>query len=163
MATRFDILLKNGWVVDPTTGLNGVADVAVVGEQIAEIAPDLDPTRADELFDVSGAHVVPGIIDLHMHASEWLGGKWGHKMMARVGVTTALDMSGPVGSVMHMLRDHGTEQQPAECRTTRRQVEVLDRGRRAALDTLAAHGIASWRLRYLAGAWSAVRVNTQER
>ncbi len=108
MATRFDVLLKNGWVVDPTTGLNGVADVAVVGGQIAEIAADLDPARADELFDVSGAHVVPGIIDLHMHASEWLGGKWGHKMMARVGVTTALDMSGPVGSVMHMLRDHGT-------------------------------------------------------
>ena len=108
MATRFDVLLKNGWVVDPTTGLNGVADVAVVGGQIAEIAADLDPARADELFDVSGAHVVPGIIDLHMHASEWLGGKWGHKMMARVGVTTALDMSGPVGSVMRMLRDHGT-------------------------------------------------------
>ena len=108
MATRFDVLLKNGWVVDPTTGLNGVADVAVVGEQIAEIAADLDPARADELFDVSGAHVVPGIIDLHMHASEWLGGKWGHKMMARVGVTTALDMSGPVGGVMRMLRDHGT-------------------------------------------------------
>ena len=108
MATRFDVLLKNGWVVDPNTGLNGLADVAVVGEQIAEIAADLDPARADELFDVSGAHVVPGIIDLHMHASEWLGGKWGHKMMARVGVTTALDMSGPVGSVMRILRDHGT-------------------------------------------------------
>jgi predicted amidohydrolase len=108
MATRFDVLLKNGWAVDPTTGLNGVVDVGVAGGRIAEIAPDLDPARAAEIFDAAGAHVVPGIIDLHMHASEWLGGRWGHKMMARVGVTTALDMSGPVGSVMRMLRDHGT-------------------------------------------------------
>ena len=107
MATRFDVLLKNGWAVDPTTGLNGVVDVGVAGGRIAEVAPDLDPARAAELFDAAGAHVVPGIIDLHMHASEWLGGRWGHKMMARVGVTTALDMSGPVGSVMRMLRDHG--------------------------------------------------------
>src|SRR5512134_1138158 len=108
MVTRFDVLLKNGWAVDPTTGLNGVVDVGVAGGRIAEIAPGLDPARAAEVFDVAGAHVVPGIIDLHMHASEWLGGRWGHKMMTRVGVTTALDMSGPVGSVMRMLRDHGT-------------------------------------------------------
>ena len=108
MAIRFDVLLKNGWAVDPIAGLNGVVDVGVAGGRIAEIAPDLDPARAAEVFDAAGAHVVPGIIDLHMHASEWLGGRWGHRMMARVGVTTALDMSGPVGSVMRMLRDHGT-------------------------------------------------------
>jgi predicted amidohydrolase len=108
MTTRFDVLLKNGWAVDPVAGLNGVADIGVADGRILEIAPDLDPGRAAEVFDVSGAHVVPGIIDLHMHASEWLGGRWGHKMMARVGVTTALDMSGPIGSVMRMLREHGT-------------------------------------------------------
>src|SRR5512134_770698 len=76
MVTRFDVLLKNGWAVDPTTGLNGVVDVGVAGGggggRIAEIAPGLDPARAAEVFDVAGAHVVPGIIDLHMHASEWL-------------------------------------------------------------------------------------------
>jgi cytosine/adenosine deaminase-related metal-dependent hydrolase len=108
MGTRFEILLKNGRVVDPTSGLDGVADIGVAGGRIAEIASDLDPGHAAEVFDLSGAHVVPGIIDLHMHASEWLGGRWGHKMMARVGVTTALDMSGPTGSVLRMLREHGT-------------------------------------------------------
>ena len=36
-------------------------------------------------------------------------------------------------------------------------------GRPLKLGTVAARGIASWRLRTLAGAWSAVRVNTQER
>lgn len=108
MTTHFDVLLKNGWAVDPTTGLDELTDVGVTDGRVAQVAPDLDPARAAEVFDVTGAHVVPGIIDLHMHVSEWLGGRWGHKMMARVGVTTALDMSGPVASVMRMLRDHGT-------------------------------------------------------
>jgi predicted amidohydrolase len=108
MANRYDVLLKHGWLTDPSIGLDGIADLAVANGRIAEAGPDLDPTRAEEVLDVRGCHVVPGIIDLHMHASEWLGGKFGHKMMARVGVTTALDMSGPVGSVMRMLREHGT-------------------------------------------------------
>jgi cytosine/adenosine deaminase-related metal-dependent hydrolase len=107
MLHRYDALLKNGMVVDPTTKREGIMDVAVAGGKIADIAPDIDPTLAEELFDVSGYHVVPGIIDLHMHASAWLGGKWGHKMMAEVGVTTALDMSGPVDSVMDIAREHG--------------------------------------------------------
>jgi len=108
MANRYDVIIKNGRVVDPASGLDGVADVAVAEGRIAEIAADLDPTRAEEVLDVGGCCVVPGIIDLHMHASAWLGGRFAHKMMARVGVTTALDMSGPVGSVMDILREHGT-------------------------------------------------------
>jgi predicted amidohydrolase len=107
MGQRYDVLLKNGWVVDPVTGRDGIADVGVAGEQIVEIAPDLDPTRATELFDVAGFHVVPGIIDLHMHASEWLGGRCGHKMMARAGVTTALDMAGPLDGVLRSLKQYG--------------------------------------------------------
>jgi predicted amidohydrolase len=94
-------------VVDPTTKRQGVMDVAVAGGKIADIAPDIDPTLAGNLFDVRGYYVVPGIIDLHMHASAWLGGRWSHKMMAEVGVTTALDMSGPVESVMDIAREHG--------------------------------------------------------
>jgi cytosine/adenosine deaminase-related metal-dependent hydrolase len=107
MTHRYDILLKNGMVVDPATKREGIMDVAVAGGKIANIAPDIDPTLAEELFDLRGFHVVPGIIDLHMHASAWLGGKWAQKMMAEVGVTTALDMSGPVDGVMDIARDHG--------------------------------------------------------
>jgi cytosine/adenosine deaminase-related metal-dependent hydrolase len=107
MMSRYDILLRQGVLVDPATGREQVADLAVAGGRIAEIGPDLDPTRAREVFDVRGQAVVPGIIDLHMHASAWLGGRAGHKMMAEVGVTTALDMSGPIDSVLSLARDHG--------------------------------------------------------
>ena len=104
---RFDILLKHGMVVDPARGREAQADVAVAGGAIAAISPDLDPASAHTMFDVRDQVVVPGIIDLHMHASAWLGGRAGHRMMAQAGVTTALDMSGPVDSVLAIARDHG--------------------------------------------------------
>jgi cytosine/adenosine deaminase-related metal-dependent hydrolase len=107
MPLSYDVLLKHGTVVDPASGRVETADLAASGGEIVEIAPDLDPTRAREVFDLSGCHVLPGIVDLHMHASAWLGGRAGHKMMAEVGVTTALDMSGPVDSVLTIARDHG--------------------------------------------------------
>ena len=107
MSQRYDVLLKHGTVVDPISGRVEAADLAVAGDAIAEIAPDLDPTRAREVFDLTGYHVLPGIVDLHMHASAWLGGRAGHKMMAEVGVTTALDMSGPIDSVLTIARGHG--------------------------------------------------------
>lgn len=107
MAYRYEILLKNGLVVDPATNREEVADVAIADGKIAEIAPSLDTTAAQEAFDLKGYAVVPGIIDLHAHASAWLGGRFGHKMMAQVGVTTALDMSGPIDSVLDIARDYG--------------------------------------------------------
>lgn len=108
MTHRYDLLLKNGTVVDYAADRLEIADVAVKDGVIVSVEPELDPTQAREYFDVSGCHVVPGIIDSHVHASAWLGGRFAHKMMARVGVTTALDMSGPVDSVLDVAAAHGT-------------------------------------------------------
>jgi hypothetical protein len=107
MADRFELLLKGGMVVDPANGREGVLDVGIAGGRIAAVGPDLDPTQAEEVIAARGRHVIPGIVDLHTHLSAWLGGKFGHKMMAQVGVTTALDMSGPIESVLDIARDHG--------------------------------------------------------
>lgn len=108
MPKQYEILLKNGHVVDPVNGRNCKQDIAVAEGRIIDIAQDLNPTGADECFDVSGHYVVPGIIDPHIHASAWLGGQFAHRMMARAGVTTALDMAGPVDSVLDIAQKHGT-------------------------------------------------------
>ncbi|SEA71295.1 Amidohydrolase family protein [Desulfuromusa kysingii] len=108
MLKRYKIIFKNGFVVDPVNHRNGRFDIAIVDGQIAAIAPEIDPTLADESFDLSGQYVVPGIIDPHIHASAWLGGQFAHKMLARAGVTTALDMSGPIDSVLDIAQKHGT-------------------------------------------------------
>ena len=107
MPPQHDILLKGATVVDPVNNRHAVMDVAVAGGRIADILPEMDSGLADESIDLSGFYLIPGIIDLHVHASSWLGGRYGHKMMALAGVTTALDMSGPVDSVVDMARDYG--------------------------------------------------------
>lgn len=107
MAYKYDVLLKNGIVVDPVNNLEGVRDVGIKDGVIVEIAPELNPAQSKENFDLKGYYVVPGLVDLHIHASSWLGGRFGHKMMAQAGVTTALDMSGPIDSVLDIARDYG--------------------------------------------------------
>ena len=107
MGYDFDLLLKNGVLVDPVNGLNSQNDLGIKDGKVAEVGPDLDPARAKESFDLSGKHLVPGIIDPHVHASSWLGGRCGHKMLAAAGVTSALDMSGPVDSVLDIAANHG--------------------------------------------------------
>jgi hypothetical protein len=56
---------------------------------------------------VSGKIVMPGIIDTHVHLSSWLGGRFGHKMLAISGVTTAFDFAGPIDSVLRSSKKYG--------------------------------------------------------
>ena len=103
----YDLILRGGHVVDPVNGLDGVHDVAFDGGRIAEVAPQITaPAAAEE--DVTGLHVLPGLIDSHVHVSGWMGGAAGHNMLALAGVTTALDMAGPIDSVMDIAATTGT-------------------------------------------------------
>ncbi|MFB0507009.1 MAG: hypothetical protein ACETWT_09785 [Thermodesulfobacteriota bacterium] len=86
--------------------MEGVLDVAIVKGKVAEVAPDINFSHAQECFDVKDFYVVPGIIDLHVHTYSWLGGRFSHKMMAEAGVTTDLDMAGPIESVLDIARDY---------------------------------------------------------
>lgn len=58
------VVLKNGMVVDGTGRRQFAADVAIVGDRIAEIGPDL---TGDVVVDVTGRVVAPGFIDIHTH------------------------------------------------------------------------------------------------
>jgi N-acyl-D-aspartate/D-glutamate deacylase len=63
-----DILLRGGNVVDGTGAPPRRADVAIDGDRIAAVGPDLDAAGAREVIDVAGLVVAPGIVDLHSHA-----------------------------------------------------------------------------------------------
>ncbi len=56
---------------------------------------------------MSGRTVIPGIIDSHVHLAGWSGGPEGYAMLARAGVTTAVDFSGPVGEILDSIAAHG--------------------------------------------------------
>ena len=91
-----DLILKGGTVVNETG--RQVADVAITGELISAIAAPgtLDVTGAD-VVDVTGLHLIPGAIDVHVHFREpgythkedW---ETGTKAAAMGGVTTVFEM-----------------------------------------------------------------------
>ena len=64
----FDVLLRNGAVVDGTGSPSAGGDVAVSNGRIAAIG-DLSGAQATTTLDAGGRIVCPGFIDLHTHCS----------------------------------------------------------------------------------------------
>ncbi len=60
------ILFQGGTVVDGTGTAPGVADVQVVDGRVAEVGPGLG-VETDEVVDCTGAMVLPGLFDCHVH------------------------------------------------------------------------------------------------
>lgn len=62
-------IVRNGRVIDPANGFDGVADVLISDGRIEAIGPNLDGAGA-EAYDATGKIVAPGFIDMHVHLRE---------------------------------------------------------------------------------------------
>ena len=62
----YDLLIKNGLVVDGSGDVPFLADVAVVGDSIAKIGHIDEPAK--KVIDAQGKIVTPGFIDIHCHS-----------------------------------------------------------------------------------------------
>lgn len=65
--TAYDLVIAGGTVIDPASGLHDRRDVGIAGGRIAAIEPSISGGDAAEVIDASGALVVPGLVDLHVH------------------------------------------------------------------------------------------------
>jgi N-acyl-D-amino-acid deacylase len=92
---NFDILIKNGTVVDGLSDRVLRADVGIVGERVQAIG-DLGAAQAKIIIEATGKAVTPGFIDIHSHtdAVELLVNPKGESKI-RQGVT--LEVSGNCG------------------------------------------------------------------
>jgi dihydroorotase len=64
---KFDLLVRNANVLDPSQNLAGKRDIGIRYGVIESIAASLPPERGARVLDAGGRLVTPGLIDLHAH------------------------------------------------------------------------------------------------
>jgi len=80
-------LLRGGRVVDPANGKDGIFDVLIDGDQIAEVGTNLNADGAQVTDVPAGLIICPGFIDMHVHLRE--PGQE-HKETVATGVASAV-------------------------------------------------------------------------
>ena len=99
---QYDLLIRNGHVIDGKNKIDAVRDVAVADGKIAAVSAKIDPALARRVVDATGLYVTPGLIDLHAHVFAVGTGEKGSYAGGdnslvpdgytfRVGVTTVVD------------------------------------------------------------------------
>ena len=84
--STYDLVVVNGRVMDPETGLDAARNVGISDGTIVALSEDALEGR--DTIDATGLVVAPGFIDLHAHGQDSVSERW----QALDGVTTALEM-----------------------------------------------------------------------
>lgn len=63
------LLVKNGRVLDPQTGLDKTCDILIDGKRIVKIAESIS-ADVEQVLDATGLVVAPGLVDVHVHFRE---------------------------------------------------------------------------------------------
>ena len=82
----YDLVIANGRVMDPESGLDGVRSIGIRGGKVAAVSEK--PLTANATIDAKGLIVAPGFIDLHEHGQE----PRNYQFQAHDGVTTSLEL-----------------------------------------------------------------------
>lgn len=99
-AQQYDLVLRNGHVIDPKNNVDAKLDVAVRDGKIAAIEPSIAASVAKRAVDISGLYLTPGLVDIHEHVFIGLRhNAWGNGdlsvqadvMATPNGVTTVAD------------------------------------------------------------------------
>jgi N-acyl-D-aspartate/D-glutamate deacylase len=82
----YDLVIKDGRVMDPESGLNDIRNVGVTDGKIVAISEkDLN---GKQIINAKGLVVAPGFIDMHEHGTE----PQNYEFQAHDGVTTSLEL-----------------------------------------------------------------------
>jgi dihydroorotase len=87
-APKYDVVIKDGRVLDASQRLDRLIDVAIKGGKIAALEPSIPASDAAEVFDARDRLVVPGLVDIHAHPRP---GELSPQQVLAGGVTTVVD------------------------------------------------------------------------
>ena len=103
-AHEYDLLIKNGHVIDAKNGIDKISDIAIKDGKIAQVSASIAASKASKVIDANGLFVSPGIIDIHSHnffgtePDAYLSNSFTalppDGFSFRVGVTTIVDVGG---------------------------------------------------------------------
>src|SRR6202041_2264528 len=65
---RYDLVIANGRVMDPESGLDAVRNMGISGGKIRAMSSS--PLQGKATMDAKGLVVAPGFIDMHEHGQE---------------------------------------------------------------------------------------------
>jgi N-acyl-D-amino-acid deacylase len=63
---HYQIIIKNGTIIDGTGQSSFISDIGISGKKIAKIGP-INESETEEIIDAQGLIVAPGFIDVHTH------------------------------------------------------------------------------------------------
>ncbi len=90
---KYDVVIANGRVMDPESGLDAVRNIGISGGKIRAISTGA--LQGNTTVDAKGLVMAPGFIDLHQHGQD----AENYAAKARDGVTTALELEVGVADV----------------------------------------------------------------
>ncbi len=83
---KYDVVIANGRVMDPESGLDAVRSVGISGGKIRAISSKA--LQGKTMVEAKGLVVAPGFVDLHEHGQE----PRNYQFQAHDGVTTSLEL-----------------------------------------------------------------------
>lgn len=83
-----NILIQNGRMIDPKSGLDSIGDVVIIQGKIAALGQAQQSFQADKVIDATGCWVIPGLIDLNARLGE-PGGEHAHLLDSELAAAGA--------------------------------------------------------------------------
>ena len=98
----YDLVIRNGRVIDPESGLDAVRDVGIIAGRVAALSETA--LSGERTLEAAGLVVAPGFIDLHQHGQSLEN----YAAQVRDGITTSLELEIGVEDIKAWYQDrHG--------------------------------------------------------
>lgn len=107
IVTCYDLLIKNGTVVDPANGIHKKMDIGIYGSRITDI---FEPGTKEgkicsaKVIDAEGMLVVPGLVDGHVHVLPGLRFTYPIDELWKRGITACIDAGSNTSATFNRIR-----------------------------------------------------------